>query len=132
MAQRNEYRQLASSYKNQWEEQKQAVAHLTSLFETLQQKTEETERKSDQVIAQNTKVDAHEHLRQALTELQDSKAFEILRTVEENITEAAALAKAASEVDVEFKDVKLHREFSGYAEDVSIDQDLAELKAKLQ
>ncbi len=132
LAQRNEYRQLASSYKNQWEEQKQAVAHLTSLFETLQQKTEETERKRDQVIAQNTNVDAHEHLRQALTELQDSKAFEILRTVEENITEAAALAKAASEVDVEFKDVKLHREFSGYAEDVSIDQDLAELKAKLQ
>ena len=132
LVQRNEYRQLASSYKNQWEEQKQAVAHLTSLFETLQQKTEETERKREQVIAQNTNVDAHDHLRQALTELQDSKAFEILKKVEENITEAAALAKAASEVDVAFKDVKLHREFSGYAEDVSIDQDLAELKAKLQ
>ncbi len=132
LAQRNEYRQLANSYKNQWEEQKQTVAHLTSLFETLQQKTEETERKRDQVIAQNTNVDAHEHLRQALTELQDSKAFEILRKVEENVTEAAALAKAASEVDVEFKDLKLHREFMSYAEDASIDQDLAELKARLQ
>ena len=132
LAQRNEYRQLANSYKNQWEEQKQAVAHLTSLFETLQQKTEETERKRDQVMAQNTNVDAHEHLRQALTELQDSKAFEILRKVEENVTEAAALAKAASEVDVEFKDLKLHREFASYAEDASIDQDLAELKARLQ
>ena len=132
LAQRNEYRQLANSYKNQWEEQKQAVAQLTSLFETLQQKTEETERKRDQVIAQNTNVDAHEHLRQALTELQDSKAFEILRKVEENVTEAAALAKAAAEVDVAFKDVKLHREFASYAEDASIDRDLAELKARLQ
>ena len=132
LAQRNEYRQLANSYKNQWEEQKQAVTHLTSLFETLQQKTEETERKRDQVIAQNTNVNAHEHLRQALTELQDSKTFEILRKVEENVTEAAALAKAASEVDVEFKDLKLHREFASHAEDASIDKDLAELKARLQ
>lgn len=132
LAQRNEYRQLAGSYKTQWEEQKQAVAHLTSLFETLQQKTEATERKRDQVIAQHTNVDAHEHLREALTELEDSKTFEILRKVEENVTEAAALAKAASEVDVAFKDVKLHREFAGDAEDASIDQELAELKAKLQ
>ena len=30
LAQRNEYRQLASGYKTQWEEQKQAVTHLTS------------------------------------------------------------------------------------------------------
>ena len=52
--------------------------------------------------------------------------------VEQNATEAAALARAASEVDVEFKDVKLHREFSNYAEDASIDKDLAELKAKSQ
>ena len=98
----------------------------------LQQRTEETERKREQVIAQNTNVNAHDHLREALTELQDSKAFEFLRKVEENITEAAALAKAASEVDVEFKDLTLHREFASYAEDASIDQDLAELKAKLQ
>lgn len=132
LAQRNEYRRLASSYKSQWNEQKRVVAHLTTLFETLQQKTEETERKRDQVIAQHTNVDAHEHLHQALTELQDSKAFEILRKVEQNVTEAAALARAASEVDVEFKDVKLHREFSNYAEDASIDKDLAELKARLQ
>ena len=132
LAQRNEYRQLAGSYKAQWNEQKRVVAHLTTLFETLQQKTEETERKRDQVIAQHTNIDAHEHLHQALMELQDSKAFEILRKVEQNVTEAAALARAASEVDIEFKDMKLHREFSNYAEDTSIDKDLAELKAKLQ
>ena len=132
LAQRNEYRQLASSYKTQWNEQKRVVAHLTTLFETLQQKTEETERKRDQVIAQHTNIDAHEHLRQALTELQDSKAFDILRQVEQNVTEADALAQAASEVDVEFKDVKLHHEFSNYAEDASLDKDLAELKAKIR
>ena len=34
LAQRNEYQQLASSYKAQWNEQKRVVAHLTTLFET--------------------------------------------------------------------------------------------------
>ena len=132
LVQRNEYRQLASSYKTQWKEQKQVVAHLTTLFETLQEKTEETERKSGQVMAQHINVNAHEHMRQALTELQNSEAFEILRKAEQNVNEAAALAKAASEVDAEFKDVKLHREFASYAEDASIDRDLTELKARLK
>ena len=132
LAQRNDYQQLANNYKTQWEEQRQVVTHLTTLFETLQQKTEETERKRDQVIAQHTNIDTHDYLREALTELQDSKAFEILKKMEQNVTEAAALAKAASEVDVEFKDVKLHREFASYAEDASIDKDIAELKARVQ
>ena len=50
----------------------------------------------------------------------------------QNVSEAAALAKAASEVDIEFKDVKLQSEFENYAEDESIDKELAELKEKLQ
>ena len=45
IVQRNEYRQLANRYKAQWEEQKQVVADLTTLLETLQKKTEEAERK---------------------------------------------------------------------------------------
>ena len=132
IAQRNEYRQLANRYKAQWEEQKETVAHLTMLLDTLQQKTVETRRKRDSVIAQHKNVDAHELLHQTLTEFQDSKAFEILKKMGQNVTEAAALAKAASEVDVEFNDMKLQREFANYAEDESIDKELAELKAKLQ
>ncbi len=132
LTQRNEYRQLATQYKTQWEEQKQTVAHLTTLLETLQQKTQETQRERDVVIAQHRNVDAHEHLHQTLTEFQDSEAFEILKKMGQNVTEAAALAKAASEVDIEFKDIKLHREFANYAEDESIDKELSELKAKLQ
>ena len=132
LAQRNEYRQLANQYKAQWEEQKQAVTHLTTLLETLQQKTQETQRERDVVIAQHRNVDAQEHLQQTLSELQDNKAFEMLKKMGQNVTEAAALAKAAAEIDVEFKDMKLHREFANYAEDESIDKELAELKEKLQ
>ncbi|MDE0634853.1 MAG: PspA/IM30 family protein [Candidatus Poribacteria bacterium] len=132
LAQRNEYRQLASQYKAQWEEQKQAVTHLTTLLETLQQKTQETQRERDVVIAQHRNVDAQEHLQQTLSELQDNKAFEVLKKMGQNVTEAASLAKAASEVDIEFKNVELNREFVNYAEDEAIDKELAELKEKLQ
>ena len=132
IAQRNEYRQLANQYKTQWNEQKQVVEELTTLLETLQQKTEEAERKRDIVIAQHRNVDAHQHLQQTLTEVQDGAAFEILNEMEQNASEAATLAKAASEVDIDLRDTKLSREFAGYAEEASIENDLAELKAKLQ
>ena len=132
ITQRNEYRQLAERYKKQWEEQKQVVAELTNLLETLQMKTEEAERKRDIVIAQHRNVDAQKHLQQTLTEVEDGVAFDILNKMEQNVSEAATLAKAASQVDNDLSDMKLNKEFSGYAEEASIDDDLAELKAKLQ
>ena len=132
LAQRNEYRNLANRYKTQWEEQKQTVQHLTTLLDTLHQKTQQTQRERDVVLAQHRNVDAQEHLQQTLTELQGNKAFEILKKMGQNVTEAAALAKAASEVDVEFKNVEVNHEFVNYAEDEAIEKELADLKQKIQ
>ena len=129
---RNEYRKLASRYKAQWTEQQQIVAQLTALLETLQQKTAETQRKRDVVIAQHTNVDAHEHLRQMLEGVQDNKAFELLEKMEQDVSDASTLAKAAADADVDFTDAKREREFAGYAEEASIENELAELKAKFQ
>ena len=132
LAHRNEYRQLAERYKTQWEEQQQIVAQLTALLETLQQKTAETQQKRDVVIAQHRNVDAHEHLRQMLAEVQDNEAFELLEKMERDVSDASTLAKAAAEVDVGYSDAKRDREFAAYAEAASIDEELAELKAKFQ
>ncbi len=129
---RNEYRRLADQYKTQWEEQKQVVGALSDLLEHLQQKMMETEGKKTVVVAQHRNVDAEAHLREMLKEIQDSKAFETLTKMEQDATEAATLAKAAAEVDVAYQDTKLEREFSSYAEEASIDKDIAELKTKLQ
>ena len=132
IAQRNEYRQQANQYKMQWDEQKRVVTELTTLLETLQQKTNEAERKRDIVIAQNRNIDAHQHLQETLSEVQDNAAFEILDQMEQNASEAATLAKAAAAVEADLRNPALNREFSTYAEEASIDNDLAELKAKLQ
>ena len=129
---RNEYRRLADKYKTQWEDQKQVVHALSNLLEHLQQKMTETEGKKAVVVAQHRNIDAESHIREMLKEIQDSKAFETLAQMERDATEAATLAKAAAEVDVEYQDAELAREFAGYAEEVSLDKDLTELKAKLQ
>ena len=129
---RNEYRQLADQHKKQWEEQKQVVQALSNLLEHLQQKMTEAEGKKAVVVAQHRNIDAESHLREMLKEIQDTKAFETLAKMEQDATEAATLAKAAVEVDVAYQDAKLEREFSSYAEEASIDKDLAELKTKLQ
>ena len=129
---RNEYRRLADKYKTQWEEQKQIVRSLSELLEHLQQKMTEAQGQKTTIVAKHRNVDAETHLREMLEEIQDSKVFEIFTKMEQNATEAATLAKAAAEVDVAYQDAKLAREFENYAEDASLDKDLAELKAKVQ
>jgi len=129
---RNEYRRLADEYKTQWEEQKQIVRSLNDLLEHLQQKMTEAQGQKTAIVAKHRNVDAETHLREMLKEIQDSKAFETLAKMEQDATEAATLAKAAAEVDVEYQDTELAREFAGYAEEASLDKDLAELKAKVQ
>ena len=129
---RNEYRRLADQYKTRWEEQKQIVRDLNDLLEHLQQKTMEAEGKKTAVVAKHRNVDAEAHLREMLKEIQDNKSFETLTQMDQDATEAATLAKAAVEVDVAYQDAKLEREFSSYAEEASLDKDLAELKSKLQ
>ena len=129
---RNEYQRLADQYKTQWEEQKQTVRSLSDLLEHLQQQMIEVQGKKTVVVAKHRNVDAETHLREMLKEIQDSKAFETLTKMEQDATEAATLAKAATEVDIAYQDTKLAREFAGYAEEASLDKDLAELKAKLQ
>lgn len=128
---RNEYRRLADQHKNQWEDQKQMVRNFNDLLEHLQQKIMEAEGKKAVVMAQHRNIDAEAHLREMLKEIQDSKAFDTLVKTEQDATEATTLAKAAAEVDVAYQDMKLEREFANYAEEASLDEDLAELKAKL-
>ena len=129
---RNEYRRLADKHKTQWEEQKQIVQELSNLLEHFQQKMMEAEGEKAAAVAKHRNIDAEAHLREMLTEIQNSKTFGTLAKMDQDATEAAILAKTAVEVDVAYQDAKLEREFSSYAEEALLDKDLAELKAKLQ
>ena len=131
LGKRNEYQRLADQYKKQEEEQEQVVQALSDLLEHLQQQTMEAEGKKATVVAQHRNIDAEVHLREMLKEIENNQAFETLANMEKKATEAATLAKAAAEADVAYQNAALEREFSGYAEEASLDKDLTELKAKL-
>ena len=73
-----------------------------------------------------------QHLREMLKEIQGNKAFETLTKMEQDASEAATLAKAAAEIDVAYQDATSEREFASYAEEASIDKDLAQLKVELK
>ena len=108
------------------------VRRLTSIFQPLDSFwTFGKHRQKATVVAQHRNIDAEVHLREMLKEIQNNPAFETLANLEKKATEAATLAKAAAETDVAYQNAALAREFSGYAEDASIDKDLTELKTKL-
>ena len=129
---RNEYQRLAEKYKGQWEDQKQVVQALGDLLERLQQQMTQVEGKKAVVVAQHRNVDAEAHLREMLKEIKGNKAFETLTKMEQDASEAATLAKAAAEMDVAYQDTKSEREFASYAEEASLDKDLAQLKVELE
>ncbi len=129
---RNEYRQLAEQHKKQWEEQQQTVRALKALLEQLRQKMLEAEQKKTILVAKQRNVDAEAHLREMLTEIQDSNTFETLEKMEQDTAEAATLAKTAAEMDFSYQNEKREREFSSYAEEAALDKELADLKAKLR
>ena len=132
MEKRKEYQRLAASSKKQWEEQQQVVRDLSDLLEHLQQKTMAAEQQKAVVVAQQKNVDAEAHLREMLEAVETGQAFDRFAEMHQAAMEAATLARSAAETDVSYQETQLEREFAGYAEDASIEKDLAELKSRLR
>lgn len=127
---RNAYQFLAENYKTQAEEQQKVVKTLRDLLAHLEDKIMEAEGQRDVVAAEQRNVEIETQLQDMLEELQQKKV-EKVEAMEQDATEAAILAKAMVELDVDYQDVKLTAEFSGYAEDASIEQELNQLKEKI-
>lgn len=128
LGKRSGYLQLAEQCEKHWENQKQVVGALNNLLDHLQQKVMEVEDRKAGVVAQHKNLDAEAHLRELLKQIQDNP----LLKMEQDAAEVVALAKAATEVDIEYQEAELEREFARYAEEASIAKDLAKLKAELQ
>ena len=130
---RNAYRFLAGKYKTQSEEQQQIVKTLRDLLAHFEDKIMEAEGQRAVVAAEQRNVAIEARLRDLLQEIQpESEKVEKVEEIEQDAMEAAHLAKAMVELDVDYQDVKLAVEFSGYAEDASIEQELNELKRKIK
>lgn len=128
LGKRSRYLRLAEQCEKHWGDQKQVVGALNNLLEHLQQKVMKVEDRKAGVVVQHKNIDAEAHLRDLQKEIQDNP----LVNIGQDATEVVSLAKAAAEMDIEYQEAELEREFVNYAEDEVIDKELAELKEKLQ
>ena len=129
---RDEYLRLAAQQKKQWEEQKQSVEDFNDALVSLQYEMLAAEMRGTVVLAQHKNVDAETHLREALKEMQSSQALEKIVDLEQEVVEDVILAKAMTEADkITDQDTELEREFLDYAEERSIDEELAVLQATI-
>ena len=129
---RDECLRLAAQQKKQWEEQKQSVDDFNDALVSLQHEILAAEMRGAVVLAQHKNVDAETHLREALKEMQNSKALEKIVDLEQAVIEDVILAKAMTEADkITDQGTELEREFLDYAEERSIDEELAVLQAAI-
>ena len=126
---RDEYLRLAEQQKKQWVDQKQSVEDFNDVLVSLQQEMMAAEVRGTTVLAQHRNVATEAYLRETLKEMRDSKALEKVVDLEQDAIEDVILAKAMTEADnITHQDIELEREFLDYAEERSIDEELAALQ----
>ena len=125
---RSGYQQLTEQCKKHCEAQKQVIGALNNLLDHLRQKVIEMEDRKADTVLQHRNIDTEVHLREILQEIQENP----LMQAKLETTEVVTLVQAETEADLASQGVGLEEEFAQYAEEASIDKDLAELKAKLQ
>ncbi len=129
LTRRNEHANIASSYKEQWEKQKQAVEMLKDNLRTLERKIDEARRKKDLLIARQKRAKAQKAIHETMAGMKDESAFASFDRMEAKVGDMEARADAATEMSELSRD-SLEDEFAAL-ETGSVDDDLAALKAKL-
>ncbi|MCZ6677326.1 MAG: PspA/IM30 family protein [Candidatus Poribacteria bacterium] len=129
LARRNEHRDIANGYKEQWEKQRQAVETLKENLRILERKIEEARRKKDLLIARQKRAKAQKMIHETMAGMKDNSAFASFERMEAKVGDMEARADAAAEMAEMSRD-PLEDEFAAL-ETGSVDDDLAALKAKV-
>ena len=125
---RNECTRLARQCKKRWEEQEQVVAALSNLLRYMQQKMVEVDAKKEGVAAQHINVATAADLRETLQKLQDNPLIKM----EQDADATAILAKVEADTDIEYQNAEFERKYDDYTKNESIEDELDELKRRLQ
>ncbi len=125
---RNSYQQIADGFKTQYDEQKQQVEVLKGALQKLESKIQEAERKKDLLIARSRRAEAEAKIHETMAGIGQASAFEGFDRLEEKVQEKEARAKASAELDRD----TLEEKFAALETDTDLDQQLNELKSKIQ
>ena len=131
LARKKEHDQLAATFKDQWQKQKQAVDQLKTALKLLNNKIEEAKRKKQVLKARAARAKAQKAINETLTGLNNASAFETFDRMASKIDQIEAEAEAQGELQEQFSGDTLAHKFGQLEATAGADQDLLELKRKM-
>jgi len=131
LARKREQDGLASSYKDQWQKQKQAVEQLKTALRLLNNKIEEAKRKKNVLIARKKRAEAQKAIQETMSGITNASAFETFDRMASKIDQIEAEAEAATELAEEYTGDVLAHKFGKLESMSQADDDLTALKRKM-
>ncbi len=131
LARKREHDELATTFKDQWTKQKNAVEQLKKALRMLNDKIEEAKRKKNVLIARKKRAEAQKAIQETMSGLRDASAFETFDRMSQKIDQIEAEAEAQTELAEEYTGDGLAQQFSQLEKTHSADEDLTALKRKM-
>jgi phage shock protein A len=131
LARKREHDELASTFKDQWQKQKNAVDQLKKALRMLNDKIEEAKRKKNVLIARKKRAEAQKAIQETMSGLRDQSAFETFDRMSQKVDQIEAEAEAQGELAEEYSGDVLASQFQSLERNASADDDLMALKRKM-
>ncbi len=131
LGRKKEHDQLATTLKDQWQKQKQAVDQLKTALKLLNAKIEEAKRKKNVLIARKKRAEAQKAIQETMSGLQNASAFETFDRMSQKIDQIEAEAEATTELAEEYSGDTLAHKFGQLEATAGADEDLLALKRKM-
>ncbi|AUX45276.1 lipid transfer protein M30-like protein [Sorangium cellulosum] len=128
---KKEHDQLATTYKDQWQKQKQAVDQLKTALRLLNNKIEEAKRKKNVLIARKKRAEAQKAIQETMSGLNNASAFETFDRMANKVDQIEAEAEAAGEIAEQYTGDTLAHRFGQLEATVGADDELLALKRKM-
>ncbi len=131
LARKKEHDQLAQTFKDQWQKQKDAVDKLKTALRLLNDKIEEAKRKKNVLVARKKRAEAQKAIQETMSGLKDQSAFETFDRMSQKIDQLEAEAEAGEELAEEYTGDVLASKFNNLEKQAGADDELLALKQKM-
>jgi len=128
---KKEHEALATTFKDQWQKQKNAVDQLKSALRMLSSKIEEAKRKKNVLIARKKRAEAQRAIQETMSGMNNASAFETFDRMSEKIDQIEAEAEASSEIAEQYTGDTLADKFGKLEASSGADDELMALKRKM-
>jgi phage shock protein A len=128
---KKEHEALATTLKDQWTKQKNAVEQLKTALRMLNSKIEEAKRKKNVLIARKKRAEAQRAIQETMSGMNNVSAFETFDRMSQKIDQIEAEAEASTEIAEQYTGDSLAERFGKLEQTSGTDDDLVALKRKM-